>query len=324
MKVSVVMTVRKINDFVRESIPYILKQTHKNFEIIVLSEIKGREKWQKTKIIKIDKMSPAAARNLGVEKAKGEIIAFIDDDAYPDKKWVENGLKYFKDKKIGAVAGPGLNPKNAGFKETLSGLVYETSGEKTGIRYKKGKKQEVDDWPTCNLLIRKKDYLACGGFSTQYWGGEDTQLCYNLTQKLGKKIIYDPEVIVYHHRRDKIRKHLKQSYFWGLWRGFFIREYPETSRKITYMIPAFFVFFIVLGFLLSFFSIFIKTIYISILILYFFFLIFIGAQTNLKYFFPVIFLSFLTQIVYGLGIMRGFLSKVPTKRTFNPRAEKIK
>ena len=207
IKFSVVIPLRKINNFVRESIPYILKQNYKNFEIIIVSEADEKEKFPKTKIIKVGQISPAEKRNTGVRKSKGEIIAFIDDDAYPDEKWLENAIIYFKNKDIGGVAGPGLKPKNAGFKETLSGLVYETSSEKTGIRYKKGKKQEVDDWPTCNLLIRKKDFTKAKGFSTKYWGGEDTELCYNLI-KNSKRIVErmlkrEPVVVLSKEEREQ-------------------------------------------------------------------------------------------------------------------------
>lgn len=325
MKFSIVIPLRKIGDFINESIPYHLKQTYKDFEIIIVSEAKETVKFPRTRILKVGKISPGEKRNFGVKHAKGEIIAFIDDDAYPRKDWLENAAKYFRDKKVTGVAGPGVKPKDAGFKETLSGLVYEIGGVGGMERYKKGSKvKEIDDWPTCNFIVRKKDFQKVKGFDSTYWGGEDTQLCHALTQDLGKKIIYDPEVLVYHHRRKDFKGHLRQSLFWGMWRGFFMKKMPETSFKWFYLVPGLFVIGLVAGAILSFFSANLRAIYFLVLLVYLIYLTYVGLKSkSLKYFIPLMVLTSLTHISYGYGILRGLISKMPTRKTFNP-AEKLK
>jgi len=320
LKFSVVIPVIKINDYARESILNIQKQTYTNFEIIIVTESKETEKFAKTRIINAGKASPAMARNIGARNAKGDIIAFIDDDAYPNKDWLKNSVKHFDNEKIVAVAGPGVEPLSSTFMEKISGLVYELSSRKVDYRYKKGKKvMEIDDFPTCNLLVRKDDFEAVGGFNDKYWGGEDTQLCHSLTQNLKKKIIYDPNVLVYHHRRKDLRGHLRQSMFWGMWRGFFTRKYPETSFRLTYFIPPAFLLWLVFGFILSiFFNIF-RLLYLSFVAIYSLYLLYIGVRTrSLKLSLPVMFVTFLTHISYGFGFLKGLLSKVPTKKTWNP------
>ncbi|MBT4730683.1 glycosyltransferase [Candidatus Woesearchaeota archaeon] len=324
-KFSIVITLLKINHYVRESIEHILKQTFQDFEIIVVSCQEETENFPKTRIINAGRLSPAMGRNLGVKESRGEIIAFIDDDAFPEKDWLEKTLHYFKDSEFSAVAGPGLMPPKSTFKQKLSGLVYELSAGKTYYRYRKGKKQEVDDYPTCNLLVKKSDFLAAGGFAERYWGGEDTQFCHALTHVLNKKIIYDPSVVVYHHRRENIKGHLKQTYFWGMWRGFFSKIYPETSRKITYFVPSLFFLGVIFGGILSFFNPLIKNLYFGVLSLYFIYMLILGLKTkSLVYYLPFIFLSIFTQFAYGLGFMKGFLFGEPIKRTLNPRSVKIK
>ena len=42
------------------------------------------------------KKATTAARNLGFDTAKGELIAYSDDDCIFDKNWLENSLKYFQ------------------------------------------------------------------------------------------------------------------------------------------------------------------------------------------------------------------------------------
>jgi len=95
----------------------------------------------------------------------------------------------------------------------------------------------VDDYPTCNLIVRRAAFEAVDGFDTQFWPGEDTKLCLDLTQKLGLKIVYDPGALVYHHRRPLFGPHLRQVRSYGLHRGYFAKRFPATSLRASYFLP---------------------------------------------------------------------------------------
>ena len=62
-----------------------------------------------------------------------------------------------------------------------------------------------------------------------------------------KKIVYDPDAAVFHHRRELFGPHLKQIRNYAFNRGLFARRFPETSRKIAYFIPSLFVLGLVAG-----------------------------------------------------------------------------
>ena len=205
----------------------------------------------------------------------------------------------------------------------MAGKVYELSSSKTGIRYKKGRKKIfVDDWPTCNFFIRKTDFLEVGGFDSRYWGGEDTLLCYELTKK-GKKILYSPDILIFHYQRENLKNHLKQTLFWGIWRGFLIKSYPKNSLKLTFLIPPSFVLWILFGLFLSLFLETFRYFYFGSIFLYLIFLFITGIRTkSFSLFLPVMIVTFFAQFVYGLGIFRGIFSKEPTNKTFNS-AEKL-
>lgn len=318
VKFSAVIVARQINDYIRGAMPYFERQTFKDFEIIIVSESKEKEKFPKTRIICSRRASPAQARNLGAKNSRGEIIAFIDDDAYPEKDWFEKAAKNFEDKNIVAIGGPGLVPRNATFFQKVSSKVYELSAGKTGIRYGKGKRKEIDDWPTCNFFVRKKDFEKVGGFDSKYWGGEDTQICYSLL-KTGKKIIYDPDMIIYHHPRKKLMQHLRQTYFWGMWRGFFMKKYSK-SRQVVFFVPSLFGLWLICGAILSIISSSFYEVYKFSLMLYMIYLIILGIKAkSMKMFFPIIFLTFLTHLSYGAGFLKGIISKgEPIKKTLNP------
>jgi len=250
--VSVIIPVKKINDYLRkETVPSLLKQTYDNFEIIILPDKPSKEKFLKTKTIPTwPKLGPADKKDLGAKKAKGKIIAFIDDDAYPSKDWLKNAVKHFQDEKIAAVCGPGVTPENDSLLSKVSGWMWSSSlgaGGAGTYRCWPGKKREVDDYPTFNLIVRKSDFEKVGGFDSMFWPGEDTKLCHDLVYKLGKKIIYDPKILVYHHRRDIFRAHLKQIGRYGLHRGFFVRILPKTSKRIGYFIPPMFTLGVLFG-----------------------------------------------------------------------------
>ena len=325
MKFSVIIPVRKICEYTYEAIPYFKEQSYKDFEIIIVSEADEEKKFYKTKIIKVGRIPPAEKRNLGAKYAKGEILAFIDDDAYPEKDWLQIAFKNFQDKEIIAIGGPGLVPKNATFFQKISSKVYDLSSEKTGIRYKKGKKQEIDDWPTCNFFVRKNEFMKIGGFDSKYWGVEDTLLCHSLS-KIGKKMIYNPELIVYHHPRRTLKQHLKQTFFWGMWRGFFIKKHLNQAFNPLFFIPSAFVIWLTAGGLISLTNRYFAGVYCISILLYFIYLIIAGIRTKkISFFIPVVFLMLLTHLSYGIGFLRGLFSfrNGPTKQTLNP-SEKLK
>jgi len=327
--VSVIIPVKEINDYLRkETIPAILKQTYQNFEIILLPDKKSKESFSKTKIIPTwPKTGPADKRDIGAQKARGEILAFLDDDSYPDKNWLENAIEIFnEDNKITAVCGPTLTPKDDNLYQKTSGWVWSSwlgSGGAGTYRCRISSRREVDDYPTVNFLVRKNDFFKVGGFNSHFWPGEDTKLCHDLVYKLNKKIIYDPRILVYHHRRTVFLSHLQQISRYALHRGHFVRILPKTSCRLGYFIPSFFVLsFIIVPFLVFILNRFnlcvissvFSFLYLLSLFVYFLLLLLTAFQVylkerNFKLSLLVIISIFVTHLTYGVFFIKGILSK---------------
>ncbi len=326
---SIIIPIKKINSFIgEETIPALLKQTFKSFEIIVLPDRPTKEKFSRTRIIaSLPKTGPADKRDLGAKKARGEILAFLDDDSYPVRNWLKQIKIIFEEnKKITGVCGPALTPLHNNVRQKASGYVWSTwlgSGGAGTYRCEIGERREVDDYPTVNLSIKRDDFLKVGGFNCRYWPGEDTKLCLDLTQKLGKKIIYDPEVLVYHHRREIFGPHLKQISRYAIHRGHFARILPRTSLRLGYLMPTLFtlgllggpVFFTLL-FLMG--QLFVLKFLLFIYLFCAFFYMGMLFATGLKVFkreknFQTALLTmlaiFVTHIVYGALFVKGFLTK---------------
>ena len=241
----IIVDYKKNNPYLVECLAAIGKQIYQNFEIILESDYPLKLKYPKLKVIdyKGRYQPPAFKRDHAGQIARGEILAFIDDDAYPDWDWLKNVVKHFSNSQIAGVGGPGVTPAGVSWQEEVSGWMSASpmgAGPYT-YRFLPGKKQYVDDYPSMNLAVRRADFIAVGGYDSTYWPGEDTKLCLDLVHKLGKKIVYDPKVLVYHHRRPLWAPHLRQNGSFGLHRGFFARILPQTSLRLVYLGPSFMV-----------------------------------------------------------------------------------
>lgn len=330
MKVSVIIAVEKVNDHIRENIKHLLAMDFTDFEILLFLSQETSEAFPQTRIIARPDLAfnPAKRRDLSTEEAAGEFLAFIDDDAYPSKSWLSAALPHFDDGKIAAVGGPGVTPVEDDWRRQVSGWVSASPLGSGAYRYRflPEKMREVDDYPSMNLIVRKKDFALIGGFDSHYFPGEDTKLCLDLTTKLSKKIIYDPAVLVYHHRRPIFKAHLLQIGRYGVHRGFFAKDLPKTSRRVSYFLPSLFALTLVTG--LTSFSISkmvnfelpthgywsLLSLYLLLLTSYFLLLILNGLwvwrrSKNLKVAFFTIPTIFLTHLWYGLQFIRGLFSQ---------------
>lgn len=316
IKYSFIIPVKKINDYIRETVPKILEISRNDYEIIIYPDEKSEEKWEKTRQISTGSGGPAMKRSLALRDAKGEFLIFVDDDAYPEKNILAALDKNFVDENIAAVGGPAVTPASDSFLQKVSGAVYLSrfSGGFPERYVSVGVKKFVDDWPTVNLTVRKNIFLAVGGFDCNFWPGEDTKFCLDLTQKIKEKnkILYDPEVLVWHHRREGLVWHLKQVGNYGIHRGFFAKKFPETSFKPMYFIPSIFFIFAVIGAILSFFSEIILRMYLLgwlayVLALTKVFLDVRKYQKETRVALYSLIYVFLTHLVYGFRFLQGFV-----------------
>jgi len=247
--VSVVIACPGDSWMLQECLAALAKQTYRKFEVIVLPDggdiQRGREM---TRTIPTGKVRPAEKRNLGIREAKGEIIAFIDDDAYPEQHWLEQAVRYFGEPSIGGVGGPGVTPPGDRYLSKLGGRVYDNILVSGNYRYRYkagGVRQDSEDYPSCNLFVRKDLLEKIGGYRTDFWPGEDTLLCKDIIDNW-KRIIYDPWIVVYHHRRPLFGAHLRQLGRYGFHRGYFCKRFPSNSLRLSYFIPTLFVLYLLL------------------------------------------------------------------------------
>ena len=189
----IIVDYKENNPYLLESLKHIGEQSYKNWQVVLVTDFKTTLKFKNLITKSYNKVvGPATKRDDGAKIAKGEILCFLDDDAHPSKDWLKNIVKEFQNEQICAVGGPGVTPPGVNWKEEASGWGSASPVGSAGFVYRflPQNKRYVDDYPSMNLSVRKKDFFAVGGFDSSYWPGEDTKLCLDLVHKLNKKIVY--------------------------------------------------------------------------------------------------------------------------------------
>ena len=128
---------------------------------------------------------PGGSRDFGARKAKGEFIAFIDDDCIASPGWLEQGIAAFTSDNVGLVQGKTL--PMPGQQRYL--LEKTMDIEKPSIFFE-----------TCNIFYRRKVFMEVDGFSMEFLeaiSGEDTDLGWKV-KRAGFDIAFCREAVVYH------------------------------------------------------------------------------------------------------------------------------
>ena len=117
---------------IKEETEYLLEQIYTNFEVIILPDKYTEDeinielfKDSRIRIIETGELPPAIKRAIGVKKSNGNILAFLDDDTYPEKDWLLNALRAMESSKVSALGGPAINtPKDNFSKQIMSSYLH--------------------------------------------------------------------------------------------------------------------------------------------------------------------------------------------------------
>lgn len=220
--VSVVITTYNRRELLKKCLAALCDQTfpRDQFEVIVVDDgsTDGTKELMETLVKKSrgwlryfhqKNSGLAAARNRGISKARGTIVAFLDDDCIPAKSWVYEISRMYEDPQVAGVGG------------TIKAVQAETLISEYFVYIKFNKTpgmfgEKVAFLIGGNASYRKDVLTLMNGFDELFVfsAGEDVDLGLRLTKR-GFLLKHNSNAVVYHYHKQTLRGFLKTFYNYG-------------------------------------------------------------------------------------------------------------
>lgn len=206
--ISLVICTRNRNDMIIDVLNSAQSQTFdkSQFEVLILDQStneetkKIAENYKDFKYIKLNSTGIAISRNEGIKLSQGEIIAFVDDDVYFDKDYLQSIHDFFKfsELKPDMVGGKTildlLGEKPKWLEKDLFGILA-TADYGDEPKLYDGHIKHVPY--TCNMAVKRECAEAIGEFSMFYKMNEDVLFAQSAKEK-GFVVAYNPKMTVHH------------------------------------------------------------------------------------------------------------------------------
>lgn len=221
--VSVVICTYNRLYYLERVINYLRYQTRSDFEVIIVDgpSDDGTKKFiasiqSDVKILHNPERNLSISRNIGIQAASGDIVAFIDDDAIPFDDWIENILNEYNRQSM-LTAGIGGPVFYAG---TLKYQCEDIAFNDEAVTHVNVSPEKVDGdvWYRSllgtNSTFSRNKLLEIGGFDEEYdYFLDETDLCLRL-QRNGGIILYSKNINLRHEFAESENRNGKYKYNW--------------------------------------------------------------------------------------------------------------
>lgn len=229
-RVTVVVATHNAASTLNECLSSLQQLNYPDYEVLVINDgstdgsadVMARHPFR---VIHTENCGVSAARNEGLRLATGELVAYIDSDAYADRDWLSFIVNTLVDGDFVAVGGPNLLPPDDGL---FARCVYRSPGGPTHVMLNDESAEHI---PGCNMVFRKAELDAVGGFDPIFRAaGDDVDVCWRLLAQ-GHQIGYSPAAVVWHHRRSSVWAYWRQQVGYGLSESLLERKHANKFNR---------------------------------------------------------------------------------------------
>lgn len=176
-------------------------------------------------VIEQANQGPAAARNLGVQHARGDIVLFTDSDCVPAPGWLQAMSE--------ALAGPDVVGAKGAYLTRQRALVARFVQIEYEDRYDRMQRAPAIDFiDTYSAGYRRDVFLENHGFDTIFATAsvEDQEFSFRLAQK-GYRLVFVPRARVFHQHDQMLREYVRRKFYIGYYKALLTRWLPERLVK---------------------------------------------------------------------------------------------